>query len=300
MNKSKRNKNIILLLFVLVTIAWGAGFPIVKIALQRGVPQFFMMGARFAIAGICLIIIRGAVKKNLHFKKSEIEKGSFLGILLFVAFALQCFGLEQTSPAKSGILTGCYVIVVPILVILFTKKFALKPLVDGAICLFGMMIFFNVFESFSNIGGGDWLTILGAVIFALHMLFLEKLSKNCYILDLTIFQMIACGILAIIASLIFELDQYAAMDFQFMIISVLFLGIFSTGFAYLIQTLAQKNFSATTVSMVACLEAVFATVFSVAMGMEIVTPSLIIGAIFIIFSILRSVLLPPVFYDKFL
>ncbi|HKL94094.1 MAG TPA: EamA family transporter, partial [Clostridia bacterium] len=79
-----------------------------------------------------------------------------------------------------------------------------------------------------------------------------------------------------------------------------FLGIFSTGFAYLIQTLAQKNFSATTVSMVACLEAVFATAISLILGLEFLTPHLAVGAIYIIFSILRAVLLPQVYYDRFL
>lgn len=300
MQKIKQKRTIILSLFVLVTLVWGFGFSLVKMTMDRGVPEFFLMGARFSIASVALIVIRLFTKKNLRFKAQEVKVGGILGILLFASFALQTFGLATTTPAKSGILTSCYVVIVPIVMMIYKRRFLVKPLTDAIICLFGMMIFFNVFESFSNVGWGDVLTILSSGIFALHIIFLGVFSRKLDALDLSIFQMVFCALISILASVTFESSKFGGMDWQFMIGAVVFMGIFTTGFAYLIQTLAQKYFSPTTVSMVACLEAVFATVFSLFLGFETLTPYLVVGAIYIFFSIIRALVLPKVTYSRFL
>lgn len=292
-------KKLILFLFVVVTVIWGAGFSIMKMTINHGAPELFINASRFSIAAVVLFLIRLFKKKTAKFSEKDIIRGSVLGVLLFFAFSLQSFGIGLTSPAKSGMLTDSFVIMVPILLIFFNRKFSLKPLTDAAICLFGIMVFFNVFEDKSSFSTGEWLVVACALAFSLHIIFTEIFAKKSGVLELTVIQMTVCAVLSITSSLIFERGSYNQIDFSFVAGAVVFLGLFSTAFAFFVQTLAQKHFSSVVISLISCLEAVFATAISVMLGFETVTPMYVIGTFFILFSLLRSVLAKEN-YDRFL
>ncbi len=294
-----KTKYSILLLFFIVTIFWGAGFSITKIALNHGAPEFFLLSARFILGSVILLALRGARKKSLAIPKQTIKAGSILGVLLFLAFVLQTFGISKTTPAKSGLLTDSFVVIVPLLLVAFNKRVSIKAIVDAVICFFGMMVFFNIFDDSSAFGAGEWLLILCAVALALHIIYTEKYANNFDTLDLTCVQIVVCAVLSTVFSLIFETPLYTQIQISYTIGSIIFLALFSTAIAFFIQTLAQKYFSSTVIALSACLEAVFAVVISVLLGLDTFSLMYLMGSAFIVFALLRSVLVEE-HYQTFL
>lgn len=96
-----------------VTLFWGATFPIVKDAINE-MPVMAFLWVRFAIAAILLAMIAGR-SGFATLDRRGWRLGMFLGTLLFASYAFQTFGLERTSSANAGFLTGLGVVWVPLL-----------------------------------------------------------------------------------------------------------------------------------------------------------------------------------------
>jgi len=275
--------------FISVTLIWGGSFLFVNDLLHDNIPIFLLMFARFTIGSIFLLVLR-TFNKAPPIKKPEVFHGSIMGLIIFVAFFLQTLGAYYTTPAKNGMLTGLYVVFVAILEIVIKRKIRLKPIADALVCVIGMMILFDIFKSSFKMNLGDLLTILCALVFAAQFIVLEKYSPNLNSINYAIIQLIFVSAVSLILSLIFESSGYAAITLTpAIVLKVIFLGLFSTGYAYLIQTIVQTKLFAVTVSMVSCLESVFAVVFSIIFAYDNLTLSLVVGSLIILASMLSAV-----------
>ncbi|MCB0748418.1 MAG: DMT family transporter, partial [Ignavibacteriae bacterium] len=103
-------------ILILVTLLWGGTFVIVKEALND-VSSMAFIAIRFLIAAAILL----PFMRNKKFTKQNLRAGIFIGILLFIGFATQTFGLKFTSATKSAFLTGTAVIIVPLLQVIIEK-----------------------------------------------------------------------------------------------------------------------------------------------------------------------------------
>lgn len=267
---------------LLVAIVWGGGFVAVKDALNTMGP-FYIVAMRFIIATLPLCIVFW--KKLKKITKKDIKAGFVVGIFLFGGFATQTIGLQYTTPGKQAFLTATYVVIVPFLSWIINKK---RPDIYSIIAAFitligiGMLSLQNSF----NIGLGDSLTLLCAVLFAAQIVAIGFYTADIDPVVLTIIQLAVCGLSSASVAVIFEpVPREIGMQG---IMSILYLGLFSTMLGLIIQNVAQKYTSETHAAIILSLESLFGCLLSVILLGELFTTKMIWGSIFIFIAVITS------------
>ncbi|MDR1689515.1 MAG: DMT family transporter [Clostridiales bacterium] len=283
-----------ILLLIAVTIIWGSAFLFVKdLVNDANMPVLLLTCVRFALGSLFLLSFRFFMPKKVKFKKKEVLNGAVVGAVTFAAFAFQTYGAYFTTPSKNGMLTGLYVVIVPIILSCLTKKIKWKPFADAFLCLIGVAVLFNFPNGDFLMNTGDLLTVLGAAAFAVQFVMLEKYAPQFNTLNYTIIQLAAVACLAFAGTVIFERAAYQSININLpMVMKVFYLAFLATGFAYIVQTAIQVKLPSTTVSLLACLESVFAVCFSVMFKYDNFTVNLAVGAVIMIVSMASAVALP--------
>ncbi|MEG2288562.1 MAG: DMT family transporter [Clostridium sp.] len=265
---------------LIVAILWGAGFIAVKDSLDFITP-FYQMAMRFTLSTIIMYIIFH--KRVNKVTRVQLKNGFIIGIFLFLGFALQTVGIKYTSAGKSAFLTAVYVVLVPFLQWMLSKK---KPdnysLIGAVICIIGISML--TLQDGVSIGYGDTLTLLCAFGFAGQILTISKFVKDDDPIILTVVQMGTAALLSISTAIFFE-PFPTSMNLQG-IGSIIYLAIFSTTIAFLIQNVAQKYTSSTHTAIILSLESLFGALFSVLLLNEIFTFSMLVGCVFILVAII--------------
>lgn len=263
-------------------IIWGSGFVFSAISLDYLTP-YQILAVRFSIG---LIILSLIFYKRLKFiKKSTLKKGFVLGLLLYLAFLLQTVGLQYTTPSKNAFITAINVVIVPFIAFFMDKRKVDKYEFIGAfLAIIGIAFLSLQFTAEVNIG--DLLTLACAFGFAYQIYYTSKYVKDEDPILLTVVQMGTAAVLGWIlvfgkGELNFSLEPEG-------ILSVVYLGVFSTTLAYCFQTIAQKFTSETKTAIILSTEAFWGMVFSVILLSEVLTGRMIVGAIFILTAILLS------------
>lgn len=265
------------ILLFLVAIIWGGGFPAVKIALETGITPFYLITARFSIAAVILFIFKYKAMKP--YLKTHLLPGLLLGTFLFLGFAFQTFGIEHTTPSKNAFLTSTYVVMAPFIYWIVSKHFPDKfTLIGAALTIIG--VGFLTLDDSLSMNLGDMLTLVCALFFALHIIFIGHYSREdskmkADPLTLVFYQMLFAALLAFIAALIFE-PFNATPQFEG-VLAIIYLGVFSTMLAFFMQNYAQKLVSESQSAIILATESVFGALFSVLLLSEQMTVNLIIG-----------------------
>ncbi len=282
-NKYSNNnhlKGVIILL--VVTAIWGSGFVASDIVIREaGVMP--MITLRFFIGFLVLLVISN--KSVLKMQKPVIKKGFMLGALGFLAFFFQAYGLKYTTPSKNAFVTATNVIIVPFIGMFILGNQVKKKNIFGAfITLIGISLL--TLNSDFTVGKGDMLTFIGAVLFAFHIVGIGELGRSENAAHLSLVQMITSCSLGFIVTLFigFNLDALSTTG----VIAVIYLGIFPTGLAYLMQTWAQKYTTETEAAIILSFESVFGTLLSILILGETLSPRMIIGSVLIMLSIFIS------------
>lgn len=265
-----------------VAIVWGGGFIAVKGALDNVTP-FYMMAMRFGIATILMSII--FFKKLKHITVNDIKYGGLVGTFLFLGFATQTVGMKYTTAGKNAFLTGTNVVIVPFLYWVISKKRPDIYSIFGAVLSLMGIGLLTLNGSFS-IGYGDKLTLMCAVFFACHIVFVGFYIEKTDALVLTIVQMGMGFILSLGAALLFEPAMPPLTSKS--IIAVGYLAIFSTMIAFIIQNVAQKYTSSTHAAIILCMESVFGCLLSVLVLNEEFTIKMILGCTIIFLAIITA------------
>lgn len=212
-------------------------------------------------------------------------KGAVLGIFLYLAFALQTVGLQFTTPSKNAFLTAVNVVIVPFIAfVIYKRKIDMYELMGAILAMVGVGILSLKLSAEINIG--DLLTLGCAFGFAFHIFFTAKYVKDSDPVTLTLIQMLTAAIIGIIVVL-FRGETSFVIEKEGMF-SLLYLGIFSTTIAYLLQTVAQKMITETKAAIILSTESFWGMVFSVAILDETMTIKMVIGAILILSAIIIS------------
>lgn len=267
---------------IITAIIWGSGFVASAVSLEHYTP-YQILAARFLIGVIILCII--FYKKLKNIKKSTLIKGSILGLFLYVAFVLQTVGLQYTTPSKNAFLTAVNVVIVPFIgFLLYKRKIDMFELVGAVTALIGVAVLSLKLSSEINIG--DLLTLCCAVGFAFHIFYTAKFVKDEDAVLLTIVQMITAAVISWIVVL-FKGETSFTLESEGLL-PLIYLGIFSTTIAYLLQTVAQKFITETKAAIILSTEAFWGMAFSVAILSEIMTTKMMIGAVLILGAIIIS------------
>lgn len=267
---------------IITAIIWGSGFVATAVALTYYTP-YQTMAIRFLVGGIILGIVFFNRLKKINM--TMLRKGTFLGTILYISFALQTVGLQYTTPSKNAFITAVNVVIVPLIAFLFYRKRLNRAEVIGAIlALIG--IGFMSLQISGTINLGDFLTFLCAIGFAFHIVYTAKFVKGEDPIQLTLVQLLTA---AVIGFIVIAIKGELTMPFEpVALMPVLYLGIFSTTIAYLLQTAGQKLVSETKAAIILSTEALWGTLFSVIILSELITLRMTIGAFLIIVAILIS------------
>lgn len=267
----KSNKFIGEFALLLVTIFWGGTFVIVKGALQDTSPMIFI-GLRFLLASILFIPFIFYKIKTVDV--DTIKAGFVLGVLLFLSFSLQTIGLQYTSATKSGFLTGTLVVLIPFFQIFIKKKFPSKGTFIGTGLVFIGIFFLSgsgnsilnlLNELGNNFNLGDLLTLLCAVLFAVHVVYLDVYTSKYNFWFLVFSQLFITAIFSFISAFIFNaynLEKYKFELTDNLIFAVLYTAIFATLINTILQTKYQKMVSPAKAGIIYSFEPIFAAIFA--------------------------------------
>jgi drug/metabolite transporter (DMT)-like permease len=175
-----------------------------------------------------------------------------------LATAFQQASLSKESAGKAGFVTALYIVIVPILAVFLKKKAPISVWISVIIAAAGL--YFLCVNSGFVLVKSDIFLILCAFMFAVQIMFVDYFINFVDGVLLSLAQFVTMSILSGIASLIFETVSFASVKSA--IIPLLYLGIFSSGIAYTLQILAQKDSNPTVVSLLMSLESVFSVIAS--------------------------------------
>ena len=274
-----------------VTAVWGAAFVLMKDALERQ-PVNDFLGTRFAIATLVLIAIRPKVLKEINLKMLGIAIP--LGILLSLGFITQSTGLTHSTAAITGFVTGLYVIFTPLLSAIFLKKVVTK--IEWAavfLATFGLGLL--SLRGWA-IGFGEFLTLLCALFFALHIIGLGEWSSRFATYPLTVVQL---GTVAVFTGITGFSNGYIAPPDSDVWKAILITALLATSAGFLIQTWAQSHMDATSVAVILTLEVVFAALVAVIAGQEVLTTRTVAGGSLIVIAMIAMQVNPKYYLSRF-
>lgn len=242
-----------------------------------------ILAGRFLIGAVILSLI--FFKKFNKLNKSTLIKGALLGLFLYIAFALQTVGLQFTTPSKNAFLTAVNVVIVPFIgFLLYKRKIDMYELTGAILAVVGIAVLSLKLSSDINVG--DVLTLGCAVGFAFHIFYTAKFVKTEDPVVLTIVQMVTAAVIGCIV-ILFRGETSFSVETEG-VMNLLYLGIFSTTIAFLMQTVAQKYITETKAAIILATESFWGMVFSIIILSEIMTGRMIIGAFLILLAILIS------------
>ena len=251
---------------LVAAIIWGTAF-VVQGDVADKISPFTFNGSRMIIAALVLFGIilakEGVKKKKLgsEYKKPDVKKavigGVFCGVVLTVAVNLQQWGITlKVRPAMSAFITTLYMIFVPIFGLFFGKKTSASVWIALLIAVPALYFVCGV-KDFS-FDAGTLLMILCAVMFAVHILVVDRFTQDCDGFVLSCVQFFVGGVISLVCALIFEKISFAALfenGWQ-----ILYVGAISSAAGYTLQIEAQKGTNPTCVCILLCLESVFALI----------------------------------------
>jgi len=252
-----------------VTIFWGATFPIVKDAIVE-MPVMAFLWVRFAMAAILLFFLAGRARLASLDRRAW-RLGILLGTLLFSSYLFQTFGLERTSSANTGFLTGLGVVWVPLMAGPILKKpAAFGSKLGVGLALFGL--FLLTWHTPWTINFGDLLVVICSVFVALHIIGLDAFTRGYDPRALTFVQILTMAVLGCIGSLAFEPTSWPQVWTGSLVFAFAITAVFATAYAFWAMTTFQNRTTPTRAALIYTLEPVFAAVFSVWLAGDRLTP----------------------------
>lgn len=262
---TRREELIHTLMLVLCAMIWGSAFVAQSIGAEY-VGPFTFLALRNWIAVIFLIpviavrdrIITGKngvseAPANRYQWKMLLLGGMLCGLFLFLASASQQAGISLTTTAKAGFITAQYVVIVPLLSVLFGRKIRYR--IWGCVALSVIGLYLLCISGPLELGIGDSLMLICAFLFAVQIMCVDRFSPMTDPVRLSFVQFFMTGLLATVCMLLFE--SISLTELRMAAGSILYAGVMSSGVAYTLQIIGQQNLNPTVASLSMSLESVF-------------------------------------------
>ena len=259
------------LILLSAAILWGLAFVMQKAATV--IPTFTLLFSRSVIATVALIPVTvlfdktskcerhlwNKEKRRPDINRRELVGGMICGIFLYAASALQQEGISDTDAGITSFITALYVVIVPIYALLFGKKSPLNAWLGILISVFGFYLL-CIKDGFT-MARSDLLVFGCAFIFAMHIMTVDAFLPGSDGIRLSLIQFATVSILSLVSAIIFE-DIPEISEMVAVMPEILYLGICSSGIAYTLQIIGQKNTKPAIASIILSLESVFGALFS--------------------------------------
>lgn len=214
--------------------------------------------------------------------------GILCGAVMFLATTIQQFGLLYTSAGKAGFITTLYIVIVPVMGLFFGRRAPFTVWVSAVIALLGLYLL-SVRGDFT-ISPGDFLILLCAFCFSTHIMLVSYFSPRCDGVALSCIQFFVAGFLGLLPMFMLEQPTVSALLSGW--VPILYTGVMSSGVAYTLQIIAQKDVNETVASVLMSLESVFSVLTGWLVLSERLNSSEIIGCALIFTAVLLAQL-PP-------
>lgn len=272
------------LALVAITAVWGSSFVIIHGLVER-IPPIDFLGVRFAVAGALVGVMRWRTLRELP--RYLWSRGMILGGVFACAQYAQTVGLAHTNASISGFITGMYVVLTPIvLLVAFRIRVPAITWLAIAGATLGMAVL--KLDAWSA-GFGEAITLLAALLYAIHIVLLGQWSTPTNQVELTTIQMMTLGVVFLVGALPGGVVlPNGPIEWTQMIYMALVAGLL----ALAVQTWAQSRISAAKTAIILTGEPVFAAIFAVLFGDEAVTSRMVGGGLLIVGAMLATELYP--------
>ncbi|MDO5539241.1 MAG: DMT family transporter [Eubacteriales bacterium] len=299
MRQSQMRNSLILLLTATI---WGVAFVAQSVGMDY-VGPFTFNCVRSLIGGLVLLPCMAVLDKiNPPQKKAdetEAEKraqrkilftgGICCGLALCAASSFQQIGIMYTTVGKAGFITAFYIIIVPVLGLLFGRKCGINVWIGVVLALAGLY-FLCITESLS-VGKGDILVFICAIIFSIHIMVIDHFSPLADGVKLSCIQFFVSGIICAVPMLLIEKPQIAQLLQAWQ--PILYAGVMSCGVAYTLQIVGQKGMNPTVASLILSLESVISVIAGAIILHQILSARELLGCVLMFAAILLAQLPQP-------
>jgi len=271
---------------VLITFCWGISYILMDLCTEE-LDAFTLNAFRFLIGGGVALLL-GFKRVRTHLNKNNLKYGAFIGLSLVGTYAGATFGVQYTSISNSGFLCAMTVVFTPLFSILLKKIPERKTLISVLISFIGIALL-TLNDDFSiNMQNlkGDLLCLSCGFFYAMDLIITDKALEHDDVDPYTIgvVQLLVVGIVNILASFIFFTPQCPSNTKIWA--ATLFLALFCTGLAFVLQPIAQQYTTASRVGVIFTLEPVFNAFAAFIFLHEVLSVKSYIGAIIMIAALL--------------
>lgn len=244
------------LLLLLAAAIWGGGF-VAQSTAMKAIGPFWFIGLRFAIAALATLPFTVIEARKARFPTSRRHLGLYLaiGLALFGGASTQQIGLQTTTVTNSSFITGLYVIFVPLIAVFVLRRSPHWIIWPGAImAVTGIYLLSG--GQLSTLTVGDLLTVVCAVFWSVQITLAgTTVAETGRPLALSSAQFAVTAVCALIIAAIFE--PISLNDIRMAAPEILYVGIFSSGVAFVLQVVAQRYTTPSQAAIFLSAEALF-------------------------------------------
>ncbi len=275
------------LALVFVTIIWGSTFVMVK-NVVASYPPFSFLTIRFTLAALTLLPFVWFEQRRARSEEGMRRAAEppcqvpllqravaplVIGLALFAGFAGQTLGLQLTTPAKAGFITGTYVVIVPLVTALLMHRRPGRNAALGVVSAMAGLALLSLHAGL-QVNPGDALVFVCAVAFAAHILLTGRFAPQYDAMSLTLGQIAVVAGLSGACALALEPRVALSQDVLF---AAAFTGLLATAAAFGIQVVAQRFTTSTHTALIFAGESVFAALASFLLIGEVLGPRQLLG-----------------------
>ena len=265
------------LLLAICAAIWGGSFVVMKDTLDAISPSWLMTVRHSLAAVLVALIFHRTIRAHLN--ASHLALGAVLGVVWGSAYVVQNIGLDDTTPGRNAFLTATYCVMTPFINWVVTRR---RPggnnLVAAFLAIVGVGLVALGDDLSLALNRGDWLTLVGAVLFALHIVLVARFATGHDVMTLTSVQLVVGALVSLVIALVLEepptLETFTSPEVW---VSLAYLVVLSSAFCTVGQNVGQAHVPPAQASLLLSLESVFAVVASVFFYGEVVTPRLALG-----------------------
>ena len=281
---TRRTSLLASLALLAMTASWGSTFFLIRDLLER-VPTLDFLAVRFLVAAAAMLLVapRAVARLSPESRRHAVVLGGVYG----VAQVLQTAGLAHTPASVSGFITGMYVVLTPLLAaVLLRTRIGGLTWVAVAIAAGGLAVL--TLDGVS-MGYGEAITLMSAVLYALHIVGLGAWSDPRQALGMSIVQI---SVIAVLCSIATVPDGVVLPSTRADWASVVYMALVAGAAAMLAQTWAQAHLPPTRSAIIMSMEPVFAATFAVWLGGEPTTLRMVGGGLMVLTAMLLVELAP--------
>lgn len=282
---STRNATLALFGLLAVAATWGSSFPLTKVVLEQvSTPDFLAL--RFGMAAVVMLLLFHRAVRALP--RRALARGGALGVLYGLAQLLQTEGLAHTPASVSGFITGLYVVLTPI-----CAAVLLRTVVGGRVWAASVLAAVGLgmlaLNDSLTLGPGETLTLISALLYALHIVGLGAWSRSDQALGLAVVQIAGTAAVALVGAVPGGIEVPHTPGVW---LAVIYMALFSGALAMIVQSWAQAQLAASRAAIIMSTEPLWAAILSVSFFGEQLTPRIVLGGVTILAAMLLVELRP--------